>query len=76
MRIEYDINCFDRTLCAVFPKEYAEHKDDILKLLEGYYYAWHADNDPCDGCEEYMMDRLWDDYQWECWTSIDWEEEK
>ena len=76
MTIEYDIHCFERTLYIVFPEEYAEQKDDIFKLLDEYYYAWHADNDPCKGCEEYMMDCLLDNYQWECWTSIDWEEEE
>lgn len=74
MTIEYDINCFERTLCVCLPDEYAEQKDAILKLLDKYYDAWHADNDPCECCEEYMMNCLLDDYQWECWTSIDWEE--
>jgi hypothetical protein len=76
MTIEYDINCFERTLCIQLSSEYAEQKEHILKLLDKYYDEWHEDDDPCKCCEEYMMDCLLVDYEWDWWTSIDWEDLK
>ena len=75
MTIEYDISCLDRTLYITFPEQYEEHEDDILRLLYEYYYAWHTDNDPCMGCEEYMIAKLLKDYEIIKWESIDWEDE-
>lgn len=76
MKIEYDINCLDRTLYITFPSSMRQvQKEDILKLLYEYYYAWHADNDPCMGCEEYMIAKLLKDYEIIKWESIDWEDE-
>lgn len=75
MKIEYDINCLDRTLYVEMPDKYNEYKDDIINLLYEYYYAWHADNDPCMGCEEYMIAKLLKDYEIIKWESIDWEDE-
>ena len=81
MIIEYDISCFERTLEIHFPDEYEHHQDEILKLLDDYYYKWHdAENiaDPVErtyveeSClEEYMMTGLSEIYdQWEMWDSI------
>jgi hypothetical protein len=81
MLIEYDVECFERTLQIKFPEGYEHLKDEILKMLDEYYFYWHdAENieDPDeksaveDAClEEYMMDRLSETYgMWEEWESI------
>ena len=83
MIIEYDVNCFERTLTIQCPDSYAEHKKEILLLLDRYYDQWHnpeeieddedrewVEADAC--CEEYMMAKLTETYP-ECgeWDSID-----
>ena len=86
MLIEYDVECFERTLQIKFPEGYEHLKDEILKMLDEYYFYWHdAENieDPDeksaveDAClEEYMMDRLSEIYgMWEEWESISYGED-
>ena len=90
MIIEYDINCFERTLVIKFPYGYKHLEDEILEMLDEYYDYWHSAEyieDPeeraivQDSClEEFMMDRLSETYNiWEEW-SVDYygddEEEK
>lgn len=81
MIIEYDINCFARTLVIKFPYGYKHLREEILKLLDGFYDYWHGAeyiDDPeeklavRDTClEEYMMDRLSEVYNiWEEWESV------
>lgn len=81
MIIEYDVECFERTLTIKFSHGYDKYKDEILELLDGFYFEWHdAENieDPdrrgyvMDAClEEYMMDRLSETYNmWAEWDSI------
>lgn len=80
MIIEYDIHCHERTLKIKFPDGYEHLKEEILKMLDGFYYEWHdAENiedteervavmDTC--CEDYMMDRLSETYNmWEEWDT-------
>lgn len=80
MIIEYDLNCFDRTLTITFPDKYEYLKEEILEMLDGFYFEWHdAENiedsderaavlDIC--CEEYMMDRLSETYNmWDEWDT-------
>ena len=80
MVIEYYINCFERILKVTFPDGYEHLKDEILKMLDGFYYEWHdAENIEdeeeriavLDSClEEYMMDRLSETYNmWEEWDT-------
>jgi hypothetical protein len=83
MIIEYDVNCFERTLTIQCPDSYAGHEKKILELLDKYYDQWHnpeeieddedrewVEGDAC--CEEYMMSKLTETYP-ECteWDSID-----
>lgn len=81
MIIEYDLECFERTLTIKFPDNHEPLKDDILKYLDTFYMYWHdAENiedneerayvmDSC--CEEFMMERLSETYgKWEEWDSI------
>ena len=81
MIVEYDVHCFERTLTITFPDKYEYLKEEILKMLDGFYYEWHdAENieDPderayvMEAClEDYMMDRLSETYNiWEEWDSI------
>ena len=80
MIIEYNLNCFERTLTITFPDKYEYLKEEILEMLDGFYFEWHdAENiedpderatvlDTC--CEEYMMDRLSETYNmWDEWDS-------
>ena len=66
MIIEYDVDCFERTLVIKCPNSYAEHIIDIKHILNDAYLAWHSpeniedpeerewvENDAC--CEEYMI---------------------
>lgn len=80
MIIEYYVNCFERILKITFPDGYEHLKEEILEMLEDFYYEWHdAENieDPeerayvMDAClEEYMMDRLSETYNmWEEWDT-------
>ena len=81
MIIEYDISCFERTLQIKFPDGYEHLKEEIIVMLESFYFEWHdAENIEdeeerlavLDSClEEYMMDRLSETYNmWEEWDSI------
>ena len=81
MIIEYDISCFERTLQIKFPDGYEHLKEEIIVMLESFYFEWHdAENIEdeeerlavFDSClEEYMMDRLSETYNmWEEWDSI------
>ena len=80
MIIEYDMNCFERTLIIKFPDKYEYLKETFLKYLDTFYFYWHdAENieddeerayvmDAC--CEEFMMDRLSETYNvWEWWDT-------
>jgi hypothetical protein len=80
MIIEYYVNCFERILKISFPSGYEHLKDEILELLDEYYYYWHdAENiedeeeriTVLDSClEEYMMNRLSETYNmWEWWDT-------
>lgn len=80
MIIEYDIHCHERTLQIKFPDGYEHLREEILKMLDGFYFEWHdAENieDPeekayvMDVClEDYMMDRLSETYNmWEEWDT-------
>lgn len=61
MIIEYDVVCFERTLKIEFPKKYNIDKDEIWKALDKYYDEWQDDDhDMC--CEEYMVDRVCDEF--------------
>jgi hypothetical protein len=73
MIIEYNVDCFERTLVIKCPNSYAKHESDILKILDKAYYAWHSpediedeeerewvENDAC--CEEYMMSKVQEAY--------------
>ena len=81
MIIEYDIHCFQRTLRIQFSDGYEGLRDEILEMVDEYYYYWHdAENieDPDEkeavqeAClEEYIMDRLSETYNmWETWESV------
>ena len=80
MIIEYDVECFERTLTIKFLDGYEKFKEEILKMLDGFYFEWHdAENIEdeeerlavMDSClEEYMMDRLSETYNmWEEWNT-------
>ena len=68
MIIEYEVECFDRTLVIKCDNSYAEHVYRIKHILDKAYYEWHSPediedpveqkivNDSC--CEEHMMSRL------------------
>ena len=67
MIIEYDINCFERTLYITMPDVYAGRKEDILSLLGDYYDAWHN----CDEIEDeevraYVHDSCLEEYMIDC----------
>ena len=81
MIIEYDVECFQRTLTIKFPNGYENLTEEIHELLDGFYFEWHdAENIEdeqeklavLDSClEEYMMDRLSETHNmWEEWDSI------
>lgn len=81
MIIEYDISCFERTLVIKWDDHYEYLKNEIIEMLDDYYFEWHdAENIEddeerlvvLDSClEEYMMDRLSETYNmWEEWESI------
>ena len=82
MIIEYNVECFERTLVIKCPNKYAESIREILQILEISYFAWHSpediedpeerewvENDAC--CEEYMMSKVQEIYH-ECeeWDSF------
>lgn len=89
MIIEYDVNCFERTLIIKFPDGYEDLEKEILEMLDEYYFYWHdAENIEddeerayvMDAClEEYMMDRLSETYnmwgEWDTYYYGDDEEE-
>ena len=69
MIIEYDVECFDRTLVIKCPNSYAKHKWEIKTILENAYYDWHSpeniedpeerewvEDNAC--CEEYMIKKV------------------
>lgn len=73
MIIEYDVECFERTLVIKCDNIYATHKRKIKHILDKAYYAWHSiediedpeerawvENDAC--CEEYMMSKVQEVY--------------
>lgn len=73
MIIEYEVECFDRTLVIKCDNSYAEHERKIKHILDKAYYAWHSpeniedleerdwvENDAC--CEEYMMSKVQEVY--------------
>ena len=83
MIIKYDIHCFERELQITFPDGYENLEQEILLMLDAYYYEWHdAENieDPeerfavQDSClEEYMTERLSETYAvWTEWKSVEW----
>lgn len=80
MIVEYDISCFERTLQIKFPDRYEYLKEEIIEMLDGFYFEWHdAENIEdeeerlavLDSClEEYMMDRLSETHNmWEEWDT-------
>jgi hypothetical protein len=69
MIIEYNVDCFERTLVIKCDNTYAEHVRKIKHILDKAYYSWHSpdkiedpeerdwvENDAC--CEEYMMSKV------------------
>lgn len=72
MIIEYNVDCFERTLVIKCDNKYAEHAMKIELILDKAYYEWHSPediedpeeqkivNDSC--CEEHMMHRLQEVY--------------
>ena len=73
MIIEYEVECFDRTLVIKCDNSYAEHVRKIKYILDKAYYDWHSpekiedpeerdwvENDAC--CEEYMMSKVQEIY--------------
>ena len=72
MMIEYDVLCFERTLKIELDDKYESLKESILKSLDEYYTEWHSmDPDTC--LEEFMVNKLLDDYEIPCykgWDSI------
>lgn len=73
MIIEYNVNCFERTLVIKCPDSYAEHKKKIQHILDKAYFAWHSpeeiedpeerewvEDDAC--CEEYMISKVVETY--------------
>ena len=73
MIIEYEVECFERTLVIKCNNSYAEHERKIKHILDKAYYAWHSpediedpeerdwvENDAC--CEEYMMSKVQEIY--------------
>lgn len=72
MIIEYDILCFERTLKIELDDKYEHLRKSLLKSLDEYYTEWHStDQDNC--LEEFMVNKLLDDYQipyYKGWESI------
>ena len=73
MIIEYNVECFERTLVIKCDNIYAAHEKQIQRILDKAYYAWHSpediedpeerewvENDAC--CEEYMMSKVQEIY--------------
>ncbi len=69
MIIEYNVDCFERTLVIKCPNSYAEHIKDIKCILNKAYFAWHTPEDIEDPeerewvednacCEEYMISKM------------------
>lgn len=69
MIIEYEVECFDRTLVIKCPNSYVGHERKIKMILDKAYYEWHSpediedpeerawvENDAC--CEEYMISKV------------------
>jgi hypothetical protein len=91
MIIEYNVDCFERTLVIKCDNTYAEHVRKIKHILDKAYYEWHSPediedpierkivNDSC--CEEHMMSRLQevypdiDKYSWDTFYYGDDEDE-
>ncbi len=80
MVVEYDIQCFERTLKIQFPDGYESIRDEIIQMLDEYYTEWTNFEDIEDEetrdyvqfscCEEYMMERLSETYStWTEWHS-------
>lgn len=80
MIIEYDVHCYERTLKIKISDGYEHLKEEILEMLDGFYFEWHdAENieddekrmyvmDIC--LEDYMMERLSETYNmWEYWDT-------
>ena len=73
MIIEYDVDCFERTLVIKCPNSYAEHIKEIKHILNDAYFAWHSpeniedpeerewvEDNSC--CEEYMISKVHEIY--------------
>ena len=74
MTIEYDIHCFERTLYITMSDKHLQHKEQILKMLDESYDEWQ--NNDIDTClEEYMMEKLSNEYSYLGWDSIGWSED-
>ena len=80
MKIEYDCECFERTLVIVFPDGYEHLRNEIEQMLDDYYCEWinvEEIEDPeeqqyvqCSCLEEHMVERLSKTYNmWTKWTS-------
>lgn len=80
MIIEYNMDCFEKTLKIKFPDRYEYLKETFLDYLNTFYIYWHdAENIEDDEerayvmgscCEEFMMDRLSETYNmWEWWDT-------
>lgn len=72
MIIEYDVMCFERTLKIELDNKYEHLRESLLKSLDEYYTEWHnTDQDTC--LEEFMVNKLLDDYQipyYQGWESV------
>ena len=72
MIIEYDVVCFERTFKIELDDKYNPSKELMLKSLDEYYTEWHdTDQDTC--LEEYMVNKLLEDYDisfYKEWDSI------
>lgn len=71
MIIEYDVFCFERTLQIKFPDRYEHLKEKISKALDKHYDEWHEDDDTDMCLEEYMVNKVCDDFDvtYEEWES-------
>lgn len=74
MQIEYDINCFERTLYITMSDKYTKHKEQILRVLDEAYDEWQ-NNDICACLEEYMMECFSKTYSCLGWDAIGWSED-
>ena len=60
--VEFYVNCFERTMIIVFKDFNNFNESDIEDMLDELYYNWH-DNDEGECCEEYMLERLSEEYK-------------